>query len=278
MLAESRARRARLAVGRAKETSAVRLYDNAFSPFARKVRLVLELKGMSFETVDGLEHRHRDELLRANPRVEVPALDDGGVLVVGSSDIALYLERVKPEPSVYPQDAAAWVKARAWERAADTAIDPVLINLSYWLWAERSDARPEAWLSAGKRDLGRVYDTLERELDGRDFVCGALSIADISLFPHLVSTKMLGVSHDPERHPRVDAWLRRLRAIPEFAADLRRTREFMVTFLKGTQHERAKIFWRGDRIEWLLANGFHDWFFAEIANGRVLWPGFGAPA
>jgi hypothetical protein len=30
--------------------------------------------------------------------------------------------------------------------------------------------------------------------------------------------------------------------------------------------------WRGDRIEWLLAHGFADWFQAEMAAGRVVVP------
>jgi hypothetical protein len=32
------------------------------------------------------------------------------------------------------------------------------------------------------------------------------------------------------------------------------------------------LFWRGDRIEWMLARGFHDWFCNEIKSDRVLWP------
>ncbi len=42
--------------------------------------------------------------------------------------------------------------------------------------------------------------------------------------------------------------------------------------------EREKIFWRGDRIEWLLARGYHDWFMKEISEDRVIWPGIGIPA
>jgi glutathione S-transferase len=30
------------------------LYDNAFSPFARKVRMVLEHKNLAFDAIDGL--------------------------------------------------------------------------------------------------------------------------------------------------------------------------------------------------------------------------------
>ena len=37
-------------------------------------------------------------------------------------------------------------------------------------------------------------------------------------------------------------------------------------------YEDEKIVWRGDRIEWLLAHGYHDWLFAEIASGRAVIP------
>ena len=38
------------------------LYDNAFSPFARKVRLALGWKGIDHEVVDGLALVNRDKL------------------------------------------------------------------------------------------------------------------------------------------------------------------------------------------------------------------------
>ena len=63
-----------------------------------------------------------------------------------------------------------------------------------------------------------------------------------------------------------------MRRIPFFSNDIRRTVDFMSNVSMET-HERQKIFWRGDRIEWVLANGYHDWFFREIAEDRVLWPG-----
>jgi hypothetical protein len=48
--------------------------------------------------------------------------------------------------------------------------------------------------------------------------------------------------------------------------------------MKDSDLERRRIFWRGDRIEWLLARGFHAWFFREINEERVLWPGHALPS
>lgn len=255
------------------------LYDSAFSPFARKVRLVLDHKGIEYEALDGLLLANRDALARVNGRVEVPTLDHDGVVVVGSSDIVAYLERVFPAQVVYPASHAEWVHARAWERAADSVVDAILINVSYWMWAERTDAMPAGLLDAARRDLEEVHVALERDLSSRDFVSSsAISISDIALFPHLVSARSLGLPHDPERFPRLDAWLKRLRAVPHFAADVARARRFVVDFLSGNAHERRKIFWRGDRIEWMLSRGHHRWFMNEIESDRVLWPGLGIPA
>jgi len=37
-------------------------------------------------------------------------------------------------------------------------------------------------------------------------------------------------------------------------------------------YEGEKIVWRGDRIEWLLAHGFHEWLLAELQAGRAVVP------
>jgi glutathione S-transferase len=256
----------------------ITLYDSAFSPFARKVRIALAWKAVEHEVLDGLRRENHDRLARVNGRVEVPALEHDGRIVVGSSDIIAYVERMWPEPALYPADPGAWVHARAWERCADTLIDPILINVSYWRWAKREDQMPAGLLEAARQDLDAVYAALERDLADREFVAGAaLSIADVALFPHLSSTRAVGLAHDAARFPRLHDWLTRLRAMSVFADDLVRARRFLVEFLRGDEHERRRIFWRGDRIEWLLARGYHEWFVGEIAAGRVLWPGSGIP-
>jgi len=256
----------------------ITLFDNAFSPFARKVRLTLELKQLEYQALDGLTLANRSALEALNRRAEVPAIDHDGMVVVNSADIVAYLERRWPSRPLYPDLNSAWVHARAWERCADTLIDAILINVSYWTWAKRDDKMPDGLLEAARRDLELVYAAVERDLEGRDFVSDReLSIADVSLFPHLTATRAFSLGHDAERYPRLHAWLKRMRAMPVFAADLERVREFMSSVAESTAHERTKIFWRGDRIEWMLARGFHGWFGNEIAAHRVLWPGPGVP-
>jgi len=255
----------------------IRLYDSAFSPFARKVRMVLEFKGLDFEAVDGLLKANHAALKAVNGRVEVPALVDDDIAVVNSADIVAHLEFCYPSKSVYPQSPAARVHARAWERTADTFIDPILVDISYWTWADRPDRMPDGLLEAARADLRLVYDALDRELAGREFVSGALSIADIALFPHILSARAMQVEFSKQAHPNLARWFKAMRALPVCVADMQRARAYMA-HIRDTDIEKKRIFWRGDRMEWILARGFHTWFFKEIDQGRVLWPGRALPA
>jgi hypothetical protein len=89
---------------------------------------------------------------------------------------------------------------------------------------------------------------------------------------------MLRVSFDEAHHPNLLAWYKRCRDTKIFADDMARTKTFLSDPATMGTVERDKIFWRGDRIEWILARGYHDWFMKEITDGRVIWPEYGAPA
>jgi hypothetical protein len=110
----------------------IKLYDSAFSPFARKVRMVLDYKSLSYDAVDGLLKSNHAALKAVNGRIEVPVLVDGDIVVVNSPDIVAYLDERYPANPVCPQSPAARVHARAWERTADTLVDPIFVDISYW--------------------------------------------------------------------------------------------------------------------------------------------------
>ena len=250
------------------------LFYNGFSPFARKVALALEYKGLAYEIVDGLTHANRERLLAVNPRAEVPVLVDGDVTVVNSSDIVAYLDLAHPERPIHPAALPARVEARALERLADTRVDAILLDCSIWTWAERSDPELPGLKQAGQRDLETIFARLEATLArfATPLPFGHWTIAEFAFWPHLAALRALGFTLDAARFPRLAAWFGAMRRDDLFLADARRTAEFMKSIGSNDSFERRKLFWRGDRIEWLLARGFHDWFFEEIRAGRALWP------
>ena len=252
----------------------MQFFSNGFSPFARKVALALDYKGLAYETIDGLTHENRDELLKINPRAEVPVLVDGDVTVVNSSDIVAYLDLKYPERPIYPASLKDRVEARAFERLADSRIDAIMLDCSIWLWADRKDTAPAGLMAAGQADLDTIFARVEAVLADRPtpLPFGHWTIAEFALWPHLAALRALGFTMSPDTYPRLNAWLAAMRRDKLFLNDARRTGEFMKSIATNTSFERERIFWRGDRIEWLLARGFDDWFFAEIRAGRTIWP------
>ena len=85
----------------------VQLYDHPLSPFRFKVRILLYGKGIEFENKELHSEGVREELLKVNPRGEVPALRDGDavaphiimVAARGSSRIYETAERSCPNSS-----------------------------------------------------------------------------------------------------------------------------------------------------------------------------------
>lgn len=255
------------------------LWDNPFSPFARKVRMVLDWKGLVWESIDALALEHHAALLAANPRGEVPVLVDGPIVVVDSADIVDYLDHRYPTPPIFPADPARRAAARAWQRVSDTAVDAVVHDVSIWTWPthHRCDSPPAGLIEAAHRDLRRVLERMEAVLapDARGFLCGEASIADLALFPHVSSFRLLGLPPTPEVYPAVCAWLRRVRELPAVQRDLEHVKQqarAKFATPQSSPYESEKIVWRGDRLEWMLANGFHGWWLEELAAGRAVVP------
>ena len=249
------------------------LYTSWFSTFARKAALGLDLKGLPYEAVDALAREFRPELLRINPRAEVPVLVDDDLVVINSSDILQYLDWRYPEPALYPAAVNDRVAARALERLADHRFDPIVVDCSFWSWADRADKPPAGLLAAGQKDLDSVFGRLEEALVYRPkpWPFGAPGIVECAWFPNLVAVRPLGFAIDEARFPAILGWLNALREHPVFAADRKRTAAFLKT-LSSSTHERTRLFWSGDRIEWLLSRGFHPWLSSEIDAGRAAFP------
>ncbi len=120
-----------------------------------------------------------------------------------------------------------------------------------------------------------MLDELELDLGTGAYICGdAPSIADFALFPHVPVLRLVGISVTEERLPRVFAWQRRMRALPVVQQDLEAARRGVAEKFRGqsSPYEAEKVIWRGDRIEWLLCNGFDAWWSAERASGRAVVP------
>jgi glutathione S-transferase len=204
----------------------MKLYSGPLSLFSRKVEIALGEKGIAFERVmvpftqeRGYQPKHRD-VLAVNPKGQVPVLMDGDLGLFDSTLIFEYLEEAYPEPPLMPKGAQARARCRMVELNADEVVFPVARQLAYRTEAAPADPKQRAANDeTGARIEGQLRDhftRLERELTGRDFFCGVLSVADVAMFMTILWTQRLkGPSLSP--YPALNAWYKRVGARPSFA-------------------------------------------------------------
>jgi glutathione S-transferase len=204
-----------------------------------------------------------------NPRAEVPILVHGETVVCNSPDILAYLDRCYPASPVYPADPRRYADVRTWERLADTRLDAIVTVIGNWQFADLPPM-PPGLMDAARRDIGNVYDQLQARLALNEFICGAISAADFAAYPHVSAGSALGLKFDNARHADVQRWLKTMRARPEGQMDSAAVREWWSTRERRTM-DTQRVNWGSFRLEWLLANGFADWFADQVQQDKVLW-------
>lgn len=200
----------------------MKLYGATPSPFFRKVRVVLEEKGLSYETENLVPIPKTPALLAMSPLGKIPLLRDGDLVVPDSSVICAYLEKKFPSPAVYPAEPADFARALFLEEYADTRMGEVLGGIFFERFVKPNvlhgapDEARVAELIA--RDLPPVLDYLESQVPAdRDSVLARFSIADAALGAHLGSLTFAGVAIDSARWPRTQRYYSTLLKRPSFA-------------------------------------------------------------
>ena len=194
----------------------MQLYSGPLSLFTAKVRVALDEKGLSYERVEvgwSRERRylpHHPDVVALNPKREVPVLVDADLVVYDSTLILEYLEDRYPEPALYPAAPAARARCRQLEAAADEILFPQVWSLIEEVFYPADAAvRDEDRLRAAMRELGGLYDDLEKELSGRAYLCDEFSVADIGTYIMTNAAATLGAAPS-EAHPQLRAWLARV--------------------------------------------------------------------
>ena len=188
----------------------MKLYSYFRSSAAYRVRIALNLKGISYETIpvhltkDG-GRQHTPAYRAINPQARVPALEvSSGDVLTQSMAIIEYLDETHPEPPLLPADAVARAKVRAIAQAIACDIHPLnnLIALQY-LRRHLKHEQPEIdawyhhWITEG-------FDALETMLGPGPYSCGAkVTLADVCLVPQVANARRLKVPLD--KFPKIVA-------------------------------------------------------------------------
>ena len=230
------------------------------SSCSQKLRIFLNLKGIKWEShlVDLFTNENfRPWFLGINPRGLVPVLVHDGTVHIESNDIIQYLEKTFPTPKLIPagheNEVAALLKheddlhldlrtlsfrfvfappgppkpAEALKSYAASGSGTVQgakdrdkeIQIEFWERAAREGFTDERARTSAQK-FRTEFEALDKRLAQHPYLMGdTSSVLDIAWFIYAHRLSLAGYPM-ARLHPRVSAWVDKLRARPEFSKEI----------------------------------------------------------
>jgi len=203
------------------------LYSMDISHYSIAADRMLAFKGVEFDTRP-VPYHDKQELIKATGQDYVPTLIWDGKTVTWS-EIPDFLEGVRPTPTFYPwgQKGLAtalehWghqvLEERVW-RYVVTKVPPILkSDQERWVFEEMQTRARGPWhvlemrREEFRQDMNKHLGMVDAILDGRDWILGQPSLADLGIYGSISPLLSVGESV-PREFPRLGAWVSRVRAL-----------------------------------------------------------------
>ncbi len=185
----------------AKNPDVIQLYSFP-TPNGVKISIMLEETGLDYEPhrVSIMGDVDTPEFLSLNPNNKIPAIidpngpDGSPIELFESGAILIYL--AEKSGQLLPKDAKGRYETLQWLMFQMGGIGPMFGQLGYFYkfaGAEIQDERPvERYIQETKR----LLNVVENQLDGKDWITGNYSIADIAIAPWLDALNFYGATEE----------------------------------------------------------------------------------
>ncbi len=201
---------------------ALTLYYMSGSPYAWRVWLALEHKGISYElkslSFDAGDFR-KPEFAALSPRHRVPVIVDDGLALYESAAIVEYLEDRQPrEPRLFSTDVHQRALQRRMIREADQYFAAGLERLVRTVLFTPKERWSKSEIDGAAADMKKELAIWEEAITG-DYLAGDISAVDFTLYPELALVERMGKRNPgllpPSLcGPKMGAWMRRMEALP----------------------------------------------------------------
>ncbi|RAI58630.1 glutathione S-transferase family protein [Roseicella frigidaeris] len=192
----------------------LKIWGRTSSSNVMKVLWLCEELSIEYERIDagGEYGRTRDPAyLAMNPNSLVPTIEEAdGYSVWESHTILRYLVATRtPGDPIHPTAPRHRADVERWMDWQLASLSGPMTPL-FWTYVRTPEAQRDLAAAAKARDAAEaLWQIVDRQLAGRDYVAGGFSLADIVLGPYLHRWFALPLQRPPM--PNLEAWYERLR-------------------------------------------------------------------
>ncbi len=164
--------------------SDVTLYGPPQSTYVRTARMACEEKGVPY-TLEAIELKS-DALKAIHPFSKVPVLRHGEVILYETQAICSYIDNNFDGPALMPQHAGPRGVAEQWISNVNCYMYETLIRsyMFQYVFPRGDDGQPDrAAIEAAVPEVQRQIGLIDSALEGREWLAGDLSCADLFLAP-----------------------------------------------------------------------------------------------
>ena len=176
-----------------------------------ELELAYDINKMAFHPQDLKSDEHRAR----HPLGRVPVLDDGDVRIFESGAIVEYVLARHKNGGLRPAEAAAeFPDYLQWFHYCEGMVMPPVNTIVVQTVLLPLDRRDETALAQAKRLLSKALEPVNDALEGRDYLIGEFSAADIMLGHACFMSNRLGCVGDEMLH--LKAYVERIANRPAF--------------------------------------------------------------
>jgi glutathione S-transferase len=201
---------------------AITIYYMSGSPYAWRVRLALEHKGVAYD-LKTVSYDAGDlgtpEYTALNPRRRVPVIVDDSFVLYESAAIVEYIADKWPgEPKLFASDLRERAVQRRMVREVDQYFGTALEDLVEAILFTPQERWSDEKIFSARDKMKKELATWETAIAG-EYLAGALSVVDITMYPYIALVERMGkrksglVSQD-FMGPKIGAWVRHMEALP----------------------------------------------------------------
>ncbi len=170
--------------------------------------MVLHEKGIDFEVHEVDLSNKSEEFLSVSPYGKVPVLSVNGTSLYESNIVNEYLDEIYESPKLMPENPEERASVRSWMAFADDYFFPFVYRVRMGL--QRGYSEDE--IQEAREKLDDSLSRLEHQLEGREYLVGEYTLADIAHAGNFQRLRVLAKSGEVPLHeyPNVMAWMERV--------------------------------------------------------------------